>query len=86
MTLASTAQTRMITPVLIASCIILLFGFSIRASFGLFQIPIAEEFDDALYILRNSQIKLIEGIDLYLHFFDSLYHTLFFELDKNYKY
>ncbi|MDX1737278.1 MAG: MFS transporter [Alphaproteobacteria bacterium] len=33
------------TPVLIAGCLILMFGFSIRASFGVFQIPIAEEFN-----------------------------------------
>ncbi|MGB7262432.1 MAG: MFS transporter [Albidovulum sp.] len=32
------------TPVLIAGCIIIMLGFSIRASFGVFQIPIAEEF------------------------------------------
>jgi MFS family permease len=32
------------TPVLIAGCIILMLGFSIRASFGVFQIPIATEF------------------------------------------
>jgi MFS family permease len=32
------------TPVLIAGCIILMFSFAIRASFGVFQIPIAEEF------------------------------------------
>ncbi len=32
------------TPVLIAGCVILMLGFSIRASFGVFQIPIAEEF------------------------------------------
>ena len=32
------------SPVLIASCAILLVGFGIRASFGVFQIPIAEEF------------------------------------------
>lgn len=37
-------QTRLITPVLIAGCIILLANFAIRASFGVFQIPIAEEF------------------------------------------
>jgi len=30
--------------VLIAGCLILMMGFSIRATFGLFQIPIAEEF------------------------------------------
>ncbi|MDO9637196.1 MAG: MFS transporter [Pseudotabrizicola sp.] len=33
-----------ITPVLIAGCVILMLGFSIRASFGVFQIPIAEDF------------------------------------------
>ena len=32
------------TPVLIAGCVIILVNFSIRASFGIFQIPIAEEF------------------------------------------
>jgi len=32
------------TPVLIAGCIIIMVGFAIRASFGVFQIPIAEEF------------------------------------------
>lgn len=32
------------TPVLIAGCLILIVNFSIRASFGVFQIPIAEEF------------------------------------------
>ena len=32
------------TPVLVAGCVILMLGFSIRASFGVFQIPIAEEF------------------------------------------
>jgi len=32
------------TPVLIAGCVILMLGFSIRASFGVFQIPIATEF------------------------------------------
>ncbi len=39
-------QTRapIFTPVLIVGCIILMTGFSIRAAFGLFQIPIAAEF------------------------------------------
>jgi MFS family permease len=32
------------TPILIGGSLILLFGFAIRASFGLFQIPIASEF------------------------------------------
>ncbi|MHA7876501.1 MFS transporter [Roseivivax sp.] len=34
----------LITPVLVAGCIIILVSFAIRASFGVFQIPIAEEF------------------------------------------
>lgn len=34
-----------VTPVLIAGCIVILVSFAIRASFGLFQIPIAQEFD-----------------------------------------
>jgi MFS family permease len=33
-----------LTPVLIAGCVILMLGFAIRASFGVFQIPIASEF------------------------------------------
>ncbi len=37
-------QTPLFTPVLIAGSMILLVGFAIRATFGLFQIPIAEEF------------------------------------------
>ena len=32
------------TPVLVAGCVIMLISFAIRASFGVFQIPIAEEF------------------------------------------
>ena len=36
---------RLITPVLIGGCAIILISFAIRASFGLFQIPIAEEFN-----------------------------------------
>lgn len=35
----------LITPVLIGGCIIILISFAIRASFGVFQIPIAEEFN-----------------------------------------
>ncbi|MDJ0832832.1 MAG: MFS transporter [Gammaproteobacteria bacterium] len=35
---------RLFTPILIAGCLILMISFAIRASFGLFQIPIAEEF------------------------------------------
>ncbi|MAU99690.1 MAG: MFS transporter [Candidatus Poseidoniales archaeon] len=34
----------LITPVLLAGCFIILVGFSIRASYGVFQIPIANEF------------------------------------------
>ncbi|MEO0939439.1 MAG: MFS transporter [Pseudomonadota bacterium] len=34
----------LITPVLIAGCIIMMVSFAVRASFGVFQIPIAEEF------------------------------------------
>jgi len=39
-------QTRapLFTPVLVAGCIVIMVGFAIRASFGVFQIPIAEEF------------------------------------------
>lgn len=37
-------QPRVFTPVLIGGAIILMIGFSIRASFGVFQIPIAAEF------------------------------------------
>ena len=35
---------RLFTPVLIAASIVLLIGFALRAAFGLFQIPIADEF------------------------------------------
>ncbi len=38
-------RPRLITPVLVVGCIIVLVGFAIRASFGVFQIPIQEEFD-----------------------------------------
>jgi MFS family permease len=38
------SYTQLIHPVLIAGCLILCVGFAIRASFGLFQIPIATEF------------------------------------------
>jgi len=38
-----TKQT-LFTPILIGGCIVLLTGFAIRASFGIFQIPIAEQF------------------------------------------
>lgn len=38
-------QSRLITPVLVAGCLVLMTGFAIRASFGVFQIPIATEFN-----------------------------------------
>jgi MFS family permease len=38
------ARARLITPLLVASCVILLASFGIRATFGLFQIPISQEF------------------------------------------
>ena len=37
-------DNRLITPILVASSIILMIGFGVRASFGVFQIPIAAEF------------------------------------------
>ena len=39
-----TQKAPLITPVLIGGCIIILVGFAARASFGVFQIPIASEF------------------------------------------
>jgi len=39
------ARTPLFTPVLIVGCLVILIGFSIRASFGVFQIPIAQEFN-----------------------------------------
>ena len=38
------AQARLFTPILIGGCLILLISFALRASFGVFQIPIAWEF------------------------------------------
>jgi MFS family permease len=38
------SHARLFTPVLIGGCIILLINFALRASFGMFQIPIASEF------------------------------------------
>jgi MFS family permease len=38
------AKSSLFTPVLIAGCVILMFSFAIRASFGVFQIPVAAEF------------------------------------------
>lgn len=39
-----TTKTPLFTPVLIVGCAIILVSFAVRASFGVFQIPIAEEF------------------------------------------
>ena len=39
-----TRQNALLNPVLIAGCMIIMTGFAIRASFGVFQIPIATEF------------------------------------------
>lgn len=39
-----TSSARLFTPILIAGCVILLLNFALRASFGVFQLPIAEEF------------------------------------------
>lgn len=39
-----TRQTNLLNPVLVAGCLIIMTGFAIRASFGVFQIPIATEF------------------------------------------
>lgn len=37
-------QSNLITPVLVAGCVIIMVSFAVRASFGVFQIPIADEF------------------------------------------
>ncbi len=44
MTVATRTQSNLITPVLIGGSVILMLGFAVRASFGVFQIPIADEF------------------------------------------
>ncbi|WP_246534431.1 MFS transporter [Aliiroseovarius lamellibrachiae] len=41
----SPARAPLLTPVLVAGCLIILVSFAIRASFGVFQIPIATEFN-----------------------------------------
>jgi len=38
-------RSPLITPVLVAGCVIMLLSFAVRASFGVFQIPIASEFN-----------------------------------------
>lgn len=42
--MTSDAKAPLFTPVLVAGCIILMLSFAIRASFGVFQIPVAQEF------------------------------------------
>ena len=39
-----TPKNALLNPVLIVGCVIILVGFAIRASFGVFQIPISQEF------------------------------------------
>ena len=41
---SSQSKVRLFTPVLVVGCIIVLVGCAIRASFGVFQIPIQEEY------------------------------------------
>ena len=41
----SAQRTPLFTPVLLAGCIVIIVSFAIRASFGVFQIPIAAEFN-----------------------------------------
>lgn len=42
--LSGQGPVRLLNPVLISGCLIILVGFAVRSSFGLFQIPIADEF------------------------------------------
>ncbi|WP_296418105.1 MFS transporter [Pseudooctadecabacter sp.] len=44
MTTSSPTPPNLVTPVLVAGCIIIMVSFAVRASFGVFQIPIADEF------------------------------------------
>ena len=37
-------SSKLMTPILVGGCIILLINFSLRASFGVFQIPVQETF------------------------------------------
>ena len=41
---AAPQPSALITPVLLAGCAVMLVSFAVRASFGVFQIPVAEEF------------------------------------------
>ena len=38
-------QISIMNPVLLVGCLIIMVSFAVRASFGVFQIPIAEEFN-----------------------------------------
>ena len=42
--MTDTARSPLVTPILIAGCAVLMISFAIRASFGVFQIPVAAEF------------------------------------------
>jgi MFS family permease len=42
--MSDSARAPLLTPVLLAGCAIIIVSFAVRASFGVFQIPIAEEF------------------------------------------
>lgn len=42
--MSETRSSSLFTPVLVASCLILMVSFAIRSTFGLFQIPVAEQF------------------------------------------
>lgn len=44
-TATPSSPSRLLTPILVGGSLILLINFSLRASFGMFQIPIATEFD-----------------------------------------
>lgn len=44
MTTLARPDARLLTPVLIAGSVVLMVGFAIRASYGVFQIPVAAEF------------------------------------------
>lgn len=41
----SATRTSLFTPLLLAGCIVIIVSFAIRASFGVFQIPVAQEFN-----------------------------------------
>ena len=41
---AASDKAPLLTPILLAGCVILMLSFAVRASFGVFQIPIAAEF------------------------------------------